>query len=390
MSTNFPTEERDFTTTIDVGRPAEGRAEESTRLRAELCSEIALREQIDAELARARKELERYKSGLEQASNRRAGQELEDHTSFDSIVGRSAALRAALRRVEQVGATDATVLILGDTGTGKELIARAVHLASARSRRPLVKVNCAAIPSTLIESEFFGHEKGAFTGALATKVGRFELAEGGTIFLDEIGALPPELQAKLLRVLQEGEFERLGSTKTTKVDVRVVAATNRNLEHAMSAGEFRPDLYYRLRVFPIELPPLSARRDDIPLLVWFFIEKHSKRLGKRVDVVPEDVMDTLIGYRWPGNVRELENVVERAMIVSPTNTLNLDDAFTLRSPENESGSKRLEDVERAHIINILSGCGWMLKGPGNAAEQLDLNPSTLRSRMKKLGIRKPR
>src|SRR5262249_30835529 len=265
---------------------------------------------------------------------------------------------------------------------------RAIHDRSPRKHRPLNKVNCTAIPPTLVESEFFGHEKGAFTGALTRKVGRFELAAGGTIFLDEIGELPLDLQVKLLRVLQEGEFERLGSSTTTRVDVRVVAGTNRHLARAVAAGEFRADLYYRLNVFPVTLPPLRDRREDIPLLVWYFIGQSSGKLGKKIDRVPKRVMEALIAYAWPGNIRELANVIERAIILSPGSTLALDEVLgtTPRPDPPAAPSQSLEDAERAHILAVLDACQWRIKGAGQAAARLGLPPSTLRSRMKKLGI----
>ena len=346
-------------------------------------------------------EIKRIQDGLEQARGEIARlkerlrtehlylqEEIKGEYKFDEIVGESAALQRVFHKVEQVAPTDSNVLILGETGTGKELVARAIHSRSPRNHRPLVKVNCAALPSTLIESEFFGHEKGAFTGALVRKIGRFELADGGTIFLDEIGDLALELQAKLLRVLQEGEFERIGSTTTLKVNVRVIAATNRKLEKEIAAGAFRSDLFYRLSVFPVELPPLRERRDDIPLLVWYFIVKSQRKLGKSITEVPKKTMEALTAYAWPGNVRELENIIERAVILSPGPTLRVDESFTRVTPGHGrfASVRSLEDIERAHIIAVLEVCGGRIKGKGNAAERLGLNPSTLRSRMKKLGI----
>jgi transcriptional regulator with GAF, ATPase, and Fis domain len=293
-----------------------------------------------------------------------------------------------LQQVERVAVTDTTVLILGETGTGKELIARAIHFHSARKDRPLVKVNCAALPPTLIESELFGHEKGAFTGALARKIGRFELADAGTIFLDEIGELPLDLQAKLLRVLQDGEFERLGSVRTTTVNVRVIAATNRQLVQQVAAGNFREDLYYRLNVFPVTVPPLRERREDIPLLVWYFVAKCRGKLGKPIERIPERAMATLVAYYWPGNIRELANVIERAIILSPGTTLVVDEAMgssELSDPSIPS-TQHLEEVERAHILAVLDACQGRIKGAGQAAERLGLHPSTLYSRLRKLGI----
>jgi transcriptional regulator with GAF, ATPase, and Fis domain len=280
------------------------------------------------------------------------------------------------------------VLLLGETGTGKELIARAIHHHSPRHDRPLVKIDCAALPPTLIESELFGYEKGAFTGALTRKVGRFELAHAGTIFLDEIAELPLDLQAKLLRVLQDGAFERLGSVQTTTVDVRVIAATNRNLVQQMADGHFREDLYYRLNVFPVTLPPLRERREDIPLLVWYVITKGQSKLGKTIERIPEQAMARLTAYHWPGNIRELANVIERAMILSPGTTLVVDEALGANQPSGTHfpSIQSLNDVERAHILAVLDACQWHIKGEGQAAERLGLHPSTLYSRMKKLAI----
>jgi transcriptional regulator with GAF, ATPase, and Fis domain len=291
--------------------------------------------------------------------------------------------------VDLVAATDATVLILGETGTGKELIARATHARSPRKNSPLVKLNCAAIPASLIESELFGHEKGAFTGALTRRIGRFELANGGTIFLDEIGDLPLDLQSKLLRVLQEGEFERIGSTQTIKVNTRVISATNRELEKSVAEGAFRSDLFYRLNVFPIRLPPLRDRQKDIPLLVWNFIAKKQKVLNKTIERIPKEVMETLMAYDWPGNVRELENVIERALILSPRSALRLDEVLAT-SANKEHSPQSMEEVERLHLLKVFESCNWRIKGRGNAADQLGMHPSTLYSRMKKLGIIKPK
>lgn len=315
-------------------------------------------------------------------------EEIKTDHGFDQIIGRSESLQSTLSKIEHVARTDANVLLLGETGTGKELLARAIHDRSPRKNHPLVKVNCAALPSSLIESELFGHVKGAFTGAISDKQGRFKLADGGTLFLDEIGELSLDLQTKLLRVLQEGEFERIGSGETIRVDVRLIAATNRELRKAVNEGLFRADLYYRLAVFPIEVPPLRMRREDIPLLVWHFIGKKQAKLGKIIKTVPRNVMDTLVAYDWPGNIRELENVVERAMILSPGPTLELHESFnnSPRSAPSNSDSWSLADINRQHILDVLEGCSWRIKGRGNAADRLGLKPSTLRYRMKKLGI----
>ncbi len=312
---------------------------------------------------------------------------------FHDIVGESAALRAVLFMAEQVAATDATVLLQGETGTGKELIARAIHGKSQRKDRALVTVNCAALPPTLIESELFGHEKGAFTGAVTRKMGRFEIADRGTLFLDEVGELPPGLQAKLLRVLQGGEFERLGSTVTRRVDVRVVAASNRDLSAEAREGGFRSDLYYRLAVFPIRVPPLRARKEDIPLLTWHFLGQLQTTLGRKVERVSAATMERLVRYAWPGNIRELRNVLERAVILSTGSTLVLDELADM--PDTPTAAAfgagavpTLVEVERAHILRVLEFCGWRVRGRRNAAEQLGLNASTLYSRMQKLGIRR--
>ena len=308
----------------------------------------------------------------------------------DSIVGESAALRLALTRLEHVAPMDSSVLLLGETGTGKELFARALHDRSRRRGRTLVRVNCAALPPTLVESELFGHEKGAFTGAVSTRLGRFELADGGTIFLDEIGDLLPEIQVKLLRVLQEGEFERVGSSRTKRVNVRVIAATHRDLEADVAAGRFRADLYYRLSVYPIHLPALRERRDDIPTLVWFLIHQRQRELGRRITAVPQATMHALQQHMWPGNVRELENVIERALIHSSGDTLQLDETFTCaaRPPAAAVGptADKLDAIQRTHIETVLQQSHWRISGANAAAERLGLHPNTLRFRLKKLGI----
>lgn len=335
-------------------------------------------------------EIEQLKNRL-QAENLYLREEIKLQHNFEEIIGESQSIKAVLRHIEQVAPTDSTVLIRGDTGTGKELIARAIHDLSPRKDRPLVRVNCGAIPANLVESELFGHEKGSFTGALQRRIGRFELADGGTIFLDEVGELPLEAQVKLLRVLQEREVERVGSGHSTKVNVRVIAATNRDLHAAVKAGSFRADLLYRLNVFPIEVPPLSARASDIPPLVSHFITKFSTKLGKRFDGVSHATMDRLTKYSWPGNIRELENVIERATILANGPMLQIDDAFLHAAPAppvQHEGT--MEEVERAHILHVLQAVNWVIEGKQGAATRLDLHPNTLRSRMKKLGINKPR
>jgi transcriptional regulator with GAF, ATPase, and Fis domain len=303
------------------------------------------------------------------------------------LLSRSPSYKVVVDAIEQVAPTSSTVLLLGETGSGKEVLAQAIHDASGRKDRPMIKVNCAALPAALIESELFGREKGAFTGALARQAGRFELADGSTIFLDEVGELPLELQPKLLRVLQEGEFERLGGTKTIKVDARVIAATNKNLSQAVSEGKFRADLFYRLDVFPIDVPPLRERPEDIPLLTWTFMKEFSHSMGKPIGDIAEDSMAALLAYPWPGNVRELRNVIERAMILSRGPNLEVKVVQPPpRAQAMNSTSGTLENVERAHIIHMLEQCGWRIRGTSGAAALLEIKPTTLESRMKKLGI----
>jgi transcriptional regulator with GAF, ATPase, and Fis domain len=322
-----------------------------------------------------------------EAENEYLREESRGQAQIAGIVGRSLLLQHVLEQVRLVAPTDANVLLQGETGTGKELLANAIQAQSRRASRALVKVNCAAIPASLFESELFGHERGAFTGAAATRVGRFELADQGTLFLDEVGELPLDLQAKLLRVLQDGTFERLGSTVTRRADVRVIAATNRDLEQAVRQGRFRQDLYFRLSAFPIHVPPLRERREDIPLLVWAAVERRQTALGRRITRITRASMDVLRSYDWPGNVRELENLVERALILSPGTELLVADVLgRSRGPENET----LAAVDRAHILRVLEAAHWRINGEGNAAEVLGIHPNTLRFRMGKLGIRRPR
>jgi formate hydrogenlyase transcriptional activator len=372
--------------------------------------------QAEEELHRVLAEVETLKDRL-QEENVYLQEEIRWEHNFEEMVGRSRALLDMLQKVELVAPTDSTVLLYGETGTGKELVARALHDRSARKERPLVKVNCGAISAGLVESELFGHMKGAFTGALDRRIGRFELAHGGTIFLDEIGELPLETQVKLLRVLQEQEFEPVGSSRTVRVDVRVIAATNRDLEEAVRAGRFRSDLFYRLNVFPIQVPPLRERRSDIPLLVMFFLSRFAKKLGKKVEAVPQGIMDLLTAYDWPGNIRELQNLIERAVVLSQGPVLRLDrallpavalDAVTTlpesvgdapgkpgrdragRIPSTSSvpgDALTLEEVERHHILRVLQQMRGVIEGPKGAAKILNLHPNTLRSRIKKLGIK---
>jgi formate hydrogenlyase transcriptional activator len=320
-------------------------------------------------------------------------EEVRTEQNFGEIIGESAALRRVLKQVETVASTDATVLIRGETGTGKDLVARALHDLSPRRGRTLVKLNCAAIPTGLLESELFGHEKGAFTGAITQRVGRFELAHQGTLFLDEVGDIPPELQPKLLRALQEQEFERLGSTRTVRVDVRLVAATNRDLAQMVSDGRFRSDLYYRLNVFPVVLPPLRERRDDIPILARQFTQRFARRMGRRIETIPAAVMDALVAYPWPGNVREMQNVIERAVILSPGRSLQV--PLCDLQPTATQGQApadvpvTLADAEREHVLGVLRETGWVVGGPKGAADRLGMKRSTLQKKMKKLGISRP-
>lgn len=349
----------------------------------------------DLELQQAYLDIEELKDHLE-AENMGLREEIKESFFEDEFIGKSHALKIILHQVQQVANTDSTVLLQSETGTGKTHIARLLHRQSRRKDRPLVIVNCATLPAELIESELFGHEKGAFTGAINRKIGRFELADGATIFLDEIGDLPIQLQAKLLRVLQDREFERLGSSTTRTVDTRVIAATNRDLDKLIDQGMFREDLYYRLSVFPIRLPPLRERRSDIPLLIWFFVTTLQAPLGRKIEKIHTRTMNALTSYDWPGNVRELRNIIERAMILSRGTTLELENAFPdhhrsdhTSSPTHNRQSENLEDVERTHIIKVLEECNWKIRGEDGAAEHLGLKRTTLQSRMKKLGIQRP-
>ena len=352
---------------------------------SDVTERVANQRALQAALA----ELQELKNKLE-AENIYLQEELKLDPTFGEIVGKSEPIRQLLFQIQQVAPTDTTVLITGETGTGKELVARAIHGASARRNKPLIKVNCGALSPTLIESELFGHEKGAFTGAVARKLGRFELANGGTLFLDEIGEIPAELQVKLLRVIQENEFERLGGTKTIKTDVRIMAATNRNLRAEVDRGSFREDLWYRLNVYPINVPPLRQRKEDIPMLVEHFVSSYARKFGKTITSVTPREMENLQRHTWPGNVRELANVIERAVIHTQTETLQVVDRFEPPEQRPPTSAKTLEEVEREHIINVLENTGWRIEGPYGAAKILGLNPSTLRTRMLKLGIQRGR
>jgi transcriptional regulator with GAF, ATPase, and Fis domain len=353
------------------------------------CESLA-RQRAELGLASAFAEINALKEQL-QHENMHLRNEIELTHNHGEIIGDSPALRKALEKVVQVAATDSTVLITGETGTGKELIARAIHNNSSRRDKLMVKVNCAALPSSLVEAELFGREKGAYTGALNRELGRFEIADGSTIFLDEIGELSMELQAKLLRVLQDGEFERLGSSKTLQVDARVLTATNRDLAQAVADKEFREDLYYRLNVFPIEVPPLRMRAEDIPQLVWAFVQEFSASMGKSIESIPNATMEALTTYDWPGNVREVRNIVERAMIVSSGRVLEvgLPIAAGNREDASEQSRQSLAEVERNHILAVVKSTGWRIRGPGGAASILGLKPTTLEARMKRLGLERP-
>jgi formate hydrogenlyase transcriptional activator len=379
------------------------------------------RQKAEQELRKALEEVERLKNRL-QEENVYLQEEITKEHNFEEIIGSHPTLIDVLNKVEQVAPTDSTVLILGETGTGKELIARAIHNLSARQNRPLVKVNCAAISAGLVESELFGHTKGAFTGAVEKRIGRFELADGGTIFLDEVGELPPETQVKLLRVLQEGEFEAVGSNRPVKVNVRVIAATNRNMEEMVREGKFRADLYYRLNVFPMRLPALRERNSDIPQLAMFFLSRFAKKFNKRMGGIAPETLAMLMNYEWLGNIRELQNIIERGVVISQGSVLSLDKgtlpvatpsnvpaqptqvaatvyaltsvpAIPASTPAAQPASRQLSgtlnEVERQHILSVLEQVGWLIEGERGAAKILNLHPNTLRSRMKKLGIQRP-
>ncbi|MBN2644282.1 MAG: sigma 54-interacting transcriptional regulator, partial [Desulfuromonadaceae bacterium] len=353
------------------------RTEDLTAANRKLTQEIEERRTAETNLQSAFTEIKQLTEKL-RVENIELKQVLTRGDDFSEIIGQSPAISYVFYRIDQVAPQDTTVLLHGETGSGKGLVARAIHRRSSRKDRPMITVNCTALPGNLIESELFGREKGAFTGAHARQLGRFELADGGTIFLDEIGEMPLELQVKLLRVLQDGEFERLGSPRTIKVDVRVIAASNRNLEEEIKAGRFREDLFYRLSVFPVTIPPLRQRSEDIPLLVNHFVAKYNRKTGKQISSVSKETLHALQDYHWPGNVRELESIIERAVITSPGNALQVQDRFeTFRKPETQD-VKALADLERDHILQVLQKTGWRIEGKNGAALLRGLNPSTLR------------
>lgn len=371
---------------LNVGRRSDDAFDDEE---VELLNEVAQQIAIAVENGLAYRQIAELKDKLAE-EKLYLEDEIRTEQNFEEIVGEGTALKRVLKQLQIVAPTDSTVLIQGETGTGKELVARALHNLSGRRERTLVKLNCAAIPTGLLESELFGHEKGAFTGAISQKLGRFELANGGTIFLDEVGEIPLELQSKLLRVLQEQEFERLGSTRTIRVNVRLVAATNRDLGRMVADKQFRSDLYYRLNVFPIVVPPLRERREDIPLLVRHFAHKFARRMNKAIDTIPSETMAALIRYDWPGNVRELENLIERAVILSQSSTLYVPLAeLKLSAGERAVPAATLEATEREHIVRILTETDWVIGGPSGAAARLGMKRTTLQSKMKKLGIVRP-
>jgi PAS domain S-box-containing protein len=352
--------------------------------------DISERKQMEIELKERLDEIENLKRRLEDENLYLREELMVDH-GFEKIVGESNALKSVMFAARKVALTDATVLILGETGTGKGMMANAIHKMSTRKDRPFVTVNCSALPQNLIESELFGREKGAFTGAHARQAGRFEVTDGGTIFLDEIGEMPLELQSKILRVLQDGQFERLGSAKTVKVNIRVIAATSRDLRQEIRRGHFREDLYYRLNVFPLKIPPLRQRADDIPLLARFFTQKYARKIGKKIENIPKVAIKTFEEYDWPGNVRELEHVIERAVIITSGPSLKLAGQLksSLRVDSRHEPLKDMAAAESEHILRVLRETGWRIGGPSGAARILRLHPNTLRSRIKKLGIRRP-
>jgi formate hydrogenlyase transcriptional activator len=371
--------------TLNVGRlSGEAFPDEDVELLAAVANQIA----FAVENSLAFQEISALKDKIA-AENVYFQEEIRTGHNFEDIVGETPALERVLELVETVAPTASTVLIRGETGTGKELIARAIHARSDRRDRAFVKVNCAAIPTGLLESELFGHERGAFTGAIAQRVGRFELAHRGTLFLDEVGDIPTELQPKLLRVLQEQEFERLGSTRTVRVDVRLVAATHRDLEEMVGAGTFRSDLYYRLNVFPIALPPLRERRADVPQLVHYLVQRFSRRIHKRIESIPADAMTALCAYHWPGNVRELENVIERGVILSRGSVLEVPVSELRRANPSPAGTGTLKAAEREAILHALGESHWVIGGSEGAAARLGIKRTTLQSRMRKLGISRP-
>jgi formate hydrogenlyase transcriptional activator len=357
------------------------------RLIAQVFANALARKRMEERLQRRLEEIEDLKQRLEQ-ENLFLKEEVKHLVEHEEIVGQSFAMRKVLSQAEQVAATDSTVLLLGETGTGKELLAGAIHRMSLRKDRPLIKINCASLPPTLIESELFGREKGAYTGAMTQMIGRFEIADGSTMFLDEIGELPLDLQGKLLRVLEEGSFERLGSTKPRQVNVRIIAATNREIEREVKNGTFRRDLFYRLNVFPITIPPLCERSEDIPLLVWTFVREFQKRMGKTIESIPKKTMRALQAYAWPGNVRELRNVIEHGMILTKGKGLNVQ--LPTRASHEKDATDKLEDVVRNHMVDVLERTGWRIGGAGGAAEVLGLKRTTLQAKMKKLGIHRSR
>ena len=364
------------------------RTNELSRTNAQLIQEIEEHKLTEKKLLKTNAEIKQLKERL-QSENIYLQDEVARHYNFGEIIGKSSILSHVFSQIEQVAPMNATVLLLGETGTGKGVVARAIHSSSSRKGRPLITVNCTTLPAALVESELFGRERGAYTGSDIRQIGRFELADGATIFLDEIGELPMDLQCKLLRVIQDGEFERLGNPRTIKTDVRIIAATNRNLEEAIRNGKFREDLFYRLNVFPITLPPLRQRKDDIPLLVNHFVAKFNKKIGKRIETVSAGTLNNLLEYHWPGNVRELESIIERAVIISQGNELQVLDRFTkilTTSDPVEQDIKALVELEHDHILQVLHKTGWRIEGKNGAAVLLGLNASTLRARMRKYGI----